>query len=143
MSDADKIISNLEHLSGNIADRVEKALIKGMKQIQGDAKLLVPVKEGRLRNSTTASVTRDAELDIIGEVGTNLEYAAYVEFGTGQRGESADKDLPEGLSLSYTQREWPGQAPQPFLYPAFKNNKKEIEQKIAAAIKAAMREGRT
>lgn len=45
--------------------------------VEGDAKLLAPVKSGRLRDSITARV--DGEQAIIG---TNVEYAPYMEYGT-------------------------------------------------------------
>lgn len=50
--------------------RVESAAIRGC-----------PVDTGRLRSSITHEVDRDSE-GLVGTVGTNVEYAPYVEFGT-------------------------------------------------------------
>ncbi len=59
-------------------DAIERALeVIGLKA-EGYAKILCPVDTGRLRNSITH--TRGGkETEIIG---TNVEYAPYVEFGT-------------------------------------------------------------
>lgn len=46
-------------------------------QAEGYAKMLAPVDTGRLRNSLTHTVEGDAAY-----IGTNVEYAPYVEYGT-------------------------------------------------------------
>ena len=46
-------------------------------QAEGYAKMLCPVDTGRLRNS----ITHDTD-DETAYIGTNVEYAAYVELGT-------------------------------------------------------------
>ena len=57
---------------------VERALEAIGLQAEGNVKLLTPVDTGRLRNSIT-----HAQIDERTEaVGTNVEYAAYVELGT-------------------------------------------------------------
>ena len=64
------------------------------KKIQKNAKYLAPVDTGHLRNSikTKSQTTQDgAEAQVF----TNLEYAPYVEFGTGQRGSESNIDRPE------------------------------------------------
>ena len=48
-------------------------------QAEGYAKLKAPVDTGRLRNSITHSLAPEEEAVYIG---TNVEYAPYVEFGT-------------------------------------------------------------
>lgn len=73
---------------------MKEAVARGLEavglQAEGYAKMLCPVDTGRLRNSITH--TSDGESAYIG---TNVEYAAYVEMGTSKH--------PE---------------PQPFLEPA-------------------------
>lgn len=60
-----------------------KALARALEEIglaaEGYAKRLCPVDTGRLRNSIT-HVTRYWAKDVY--IGTNVEYAAYVELGT-------------------------------------------------------------
>lgn len=58
---------------------VERALEAIGQQAVGYAKLLAPVDTGRLRNSMTHEVRADEDSVY---VGTNVEYAPYVELGT-------------------------------------------------------------
>lgn len=58
-----------------------RALERCGSQAEGYAKDLVPVDTGNLRNSISHKVDSGEPAAYIG---TNSEYAAYVEFGTGQ-----------------------------------------------------------
>lgn len=82
-------------LGGNVKESARKGLERGAKKIQKNAKLLCPTgKTGNLKNSikTESQTTQDgAEAQVY----TNLEYAPYVEFGTGERGRESDIDRPE------------------------------------------------
>ena len=74
-------------LGGNIRESSRKGLERGAKKIQKNAKYLAPVAQkngGTLRNSikTKSEIKQDI---VEAQVYTNLEYAPYVEFGTGQR----------------------------------------------------------
>lgn len=68
-------------LGGDIKESSKKALERGAKKIQKNAKYLSPVDTGNLRNSikTKAQTTQEG---VKAQVYTNLEYAPYVEFGT-------------------------------------------------------------
>lgn len=81
-------------LGGNIKESSKKGLERGAKKIQKNAKHLAPIDTGHLRNSikTKSEATQGgAEAQVY----TNLEYAPYVEFGTGQRGKESNIDRPE------------------------------------------------
>lgn len=81
-------------LGGNVKESSRKGLERGAKKIQKNAKYLAPVSTGHLRNSikTKSEVTQEgAEAQVY----TKVEYAAYVEFGTGQRGAESNIDKPE------------------------------------------------
>lgn len=87
-------LPNYHGLGGDIKESSRKGLERGAKKIQKNAKYLAPVKSGHLRNSikTKSQTTQDgAEAQVF----TNLEYAPYVEFGTGQRGKESNIDRPE------------------------------------------------
>ena len=58
-----------------------RALERCGQQAEGYAKDLVPVDTGNLRNSISHKVD---PAEPAAYIGTNSEYAAYVEFGTGQ-----------------------------------------------------------
>lgn len=94
----DELLANLSGLGGNVKESCRKGLERGAKRIQKNAKYLAPVKKGHLRNSikTKSQITQDgAEAQVF----TNLEYAPYVEFGTGQRGSESNIDRPERNNL--------------------------------------------
>lgn len=63
--------------------RVNQALGRGAKLIQGAVKLLTPVDTGNLRNKIFA----EEEKFMQWIVDTNVEYSLYVEFGTGKLGD--------------------------------------------------------
>lgn len=76
-SDAEKLLKKF-----NNTDKVEKDVSKLVKDtlynIEKDAKRDCPVDTGRLRGSITTNIISTYS----GEVGTNVEYAEYVEYGT-------------------------------------------------------------
>lgn len=95
------------------------------------AKKLCPVDTGNLRNSITHQVDEE-ELEAY--IGTNSEYAAYVELGTG-------KYYPGGRPTPWVYQDakgnWHlthGQRAQPYLKPAVADNaqtyKKIIEDEL-------------
>lgn len=75
MSSIDKLIIKLDKMS-NVS--IKEALTKACLIVEDAAKEKAPVNTGALRNSITYEVMGNE-----GIVGTNLEYAPYVEFGTG------------------------------------------------------------
>lgn len=81
-------------LGGNVKESARKGLERGAKKIQKNAKFLAPVDSGRLRNSikTKSEITQDGAK---AQVFTNVEYASYVEFGTGEKGKESNIDRPE------------------------------------------------
>lgn len=58
-----------------------KLLLGIAQDIEGKAKRYTPVDTGRLRSSLTSVVSSDGE-GLYAMVGTDVEYAPYVEFGT-------------------------------------------------------------
>lgn len=60
---------------------IERALIRSGEVVMNEAKHLCPVYTGNLRNSISRSDVHDRQID----VGTNVEYASYVELGTSKQ----------------------------------------------------------
>ncbi len=85
---------NCHGLGGDIKESSKKGLERGAKKIQKNAKKLASVDTGHLRNSikTKSQATQDG---VEAQVFTNLEYAPYVEFGTGERGRESSMNKPE------------------------------------------------
>ena len=102
---------------------IEKALNKSCLAVENEAKKQCPVDTGDLRNSITHEVE-----DNVGYVGTNKEYAPYVEYGTGIFAvEGNGRDTP--WSYQDDEGNWHttiGQKPQPFLNPAAQTKKKLV-----------------
>ena len=133
----DELFANLSGLGGNIKESSRKGLERGAKKIQKNAKLLAPVDTGKLRNSikTKSQTTQDgAEAQVY----TNLEYAPYVEFGTGERGRESNIERLNGISYK---ADWKGQAAQPYLTPAYLHAKNtgEVEQEVIKSIQSDIR----
>ena len=66
-------------------------------QVERRAKELCPVDTGRLRSSITSQIERDGAT-IVGVVGTDVEYASFVEFGT-QRMEAQPFLVPAAYAV--------------------------------------------
>lgn len=88
----------------------KKALTASAMVVQGEAINLAPVKTGNLRGSIDFSIE-----DVIAIVGTNVEYAPYVEYGTYKMDA------------------------QPFLFPALINNRDNINQIMRQAFHSAIK----
>lgn len=120
----ESLIKKVGTLGGVAQQGLYKGVGKAMTVIEGDAKDLCPVAEnmgGELRNSIH-SKTRITNDGIEGVVGTNKEYAAYVEMGTGQRGEASPSPPKAPISGGYRE-DWTGMEAQPYLYPSLMQNK--------------------
>lgn len=61
-----------------VKDDVERRCLKA----EGASKQLCPVDTGRLRASITHEVETRGTEEVVGRIGTNVEYAVYQELGT-------------------------------------------------------------
>lgn len=78
------VLKKLEALKGIEKDpRIDKALGRGAARIQGAVKMLTPVDTGNLVNKIIVVHEKMMEY----AVSTNVEYAVYVEYGTGKLGD--------------------------------------------------------
>jgi HK97 gp10 family phage protein len=131
--DGDEVFSSLKDLDGNITDIIHAALVRGGLIIEGDAKSNCPVDTGNLRGSIHTVDDETVENGVI--VGTHTEYAPYVEFGTGIYAENGT-GREEPWAWHGTGKKWGGwhktrgQRAQPFLRPAFENQKEEAINEI-------------
>ena len=75
------------------------------KLVHGQAKALAPVDQGQLAGSIHMNV-KDTGAELQGRVYTNVEYAAYVEFGTGIKGHGTYPYKVKGINLKYTDEPW-------------------------------------
>jgi predicted DNA-binding protein len=118
------------HINEAVSDmhnRIEKAMeiIGGM--VESFAKNLCPVKTNVLRNSITHTIEDEGRTTVIG---SNVEYAPYVELGTGQYAEGGN-----GRKTPWVYKDekgvWhrtTGRKPKPYLRPAVEDHIKEYEE---------------
>lgn len=71
--------NNTEQVAAALNSAIAKALTKIGQQAEGNAKLMCPTDTGRLKNSITNQIDMQESAVYIG---TNVEYAPYVELGT-------------------------------------------------------------
>ena len=107
-----------------------RALERCGMQAEGYAKDLAPVDTGNLRNSITHQVDDNSVY-----IGTNVEYAPYVELGTG-------KHYPGGRPTPWAYQDdngvwyWTaGNPAQPFLKPAVEDHKQTYRNIIEDELK--------
>lgn len=131
------LLRKLDQLGGNSRVALKKGVTKATKLVQGDAKELCPVDEGQLRNSITAEV-EETPRKIVGKVGSNVEYAPYVEFGTGQKGEASPSPPKSDQDIRYRQ-DWSGMPAQPYLYPALKQNEDRVKDIVKEEVQKEIR----
>ncbi|KEH96847.1 hypothetical protein Z962_05620 [Clostridium botulinum C/D str. BKT12695] len=95
--------------------------------IQSQAKALAPVDTSNLKTSINHKIVIDK---LEAYVGTNCEYAIYVEFGTGEFAESC-QGRKGGWIYEDTQGKHhftKGMKPKPYLRPAYRQNKEQLIQ---------------
>lgn len=118
-----EVSKNLEKaIEKDIPDAITKALEQACLIVLRDAKKNCPVDDGQLRNSIQYQIE-----DTTGYVGTNVEYAPYVEKGTGiynAEGRQTPWHYQDAKGQWHTTK---GMKAQPFLQPALDNNMDAIQ----------------
>lgn len=109
-------------------NRLEAAMGKACALVEGAAKKNAPKGTGELRRSIESEVKVEGK-EVTGIVFTPLEYAPYVEFGTGlfAEGGNGRKDVP--WHYQDDKGEWHstnGMHPHPFMRPALTDNQEKI-----------------
>lgn len=134
---ADSLLKRLN----NIAEMdLKDKMVQATKLVHAQAKALAPVDTGNLAGSIRMEVKKSGK-NLIGKVYTNVQYAPYVEFGTGSTGQGTYPYKVKNLKLSYRDTPWVytpdggetyyrtnGQEAQPYMYPAIKQNEKNIKK---------------
>ncbi len=112
---ADKLIKDLTKLGKEATFLVGAETADAANAIELNAKSKAPVDKGRLRQSITSQKIADLTYRVF----TNVDYAPYMEFGTGRL-----TSVPPALKRLAAQFKGKGirevnLMPQPFMYPAF------------------------
>ena len=162
---ADRLIAKCRKLASKQVgdDIVRRAVLNACKNIvQAEAKLRAPANEGELRNSIKVRVKMEGDR-VIGEVFTNSDHGAYVELGTGPKGQASHSGISPDVSVSYRSSPWfvhedqinvgpyhfqkvgefykmYGQPAQPYLYPALKDNEERVSSNISKYVSRKIKE---
>ena len=161
-----KTIEALDRVTATVND--PKFLKEAGEYVQTAAKLLAPADSGYLRNSIFLDVS-NTDNGMEANVFTNLQYAPYVELGTGPRGAANHDGISPNVTPAYTMDPWwihesqideavaerygwfyidteagrfyrcEGQPAQPFMYPALHDNTKTILDILKRGIKEAIK----
>lgn len=117
----EEVLDSIESFAD--VSRLDAALGKACAIVEASAKQKAPKGDGDLRRSITSKID-----EYTGIVYTPLEYAPYVEFGTGLFAEEGGrKDVP--WCYQDEEGEWhttSGMKPQPFMRPALAENREKI-----------------
>lgn len=125
-----------ERLEGLVdMDKLTRALGKACALVERSAKEKAPKGTGELRRSISSRVETNGD-EAYGVVFTPLEYAPYVEYGTGLFAENGGRtDVPwcyqddEGNWHSTS-----GMKPQPYMRPALDENREKIAELLKEAL---------
>jgi HK97 gp10 family phage protein len=125
-----------EKLDGLVdTQKLEAAVGKACAIVERSAKQKAPKGTGELRRSITSKVIPSSD-GAVGVVFTPLEYAPYIEFGTGLFAENGGrKDVP--WNYKDDKGEWhstSGMKPQPYMRPALNENREQIKRILGEAI---------
>lgn len=128
MSEINGIDEVLERLNSLLDEnKLQAALGKACALVERAAKQKAPKDNGELRRSITSKIEGTT-----GTVYTPLEYAPYVEYGTGLFAENGGRmDVP--WNYQDDEGNWHstrGQHPQPFMRPALDENREQIKRII-------------
>lgn len=121
----ENVLMRLEEIGDE--QNIEINLSKACALVERSAKEKAPKNTGELRRSIASKVEQSGG-DLVGVVYTPLEYAPYVEYGTGLFAESGGrKDVP--WFYVDEKGDWhitSGQHPKPYMRPALNENREEI-----------------
>ena len=116
-------------------ENIVSAMGKSCASVERDARQKAPKKTGDLRRSIKSKV-EDSNTEVKGIIYTPLEYAPYVEYGTGLFAENGGReDVP--WRYKDDKGKWhstSGQEPQPFMRPALDENREEILRILKGAL---------
>ena len=129
----ERVIQRLEEAVNT--EQYKQAVGRACALVERAAKEKAPKGTGELKRSITSRIEEQSG-DIVGVVFTPLEYAPYIEFGTGLFAEEGGrKDVP--WNYQDDEGNWhktSGMHPRPYMRPALNENREEIVRLLQEGI---------
>jgi len=98
-----KLIGNLSRVQAALV--TDQYLRQAGQFVRAAAVLLCPADTGYLRQSIYLDIKEDGDTHSA-EIFTNVQYARYVEFGTGMKGAENHSGISPNVTPTYTMRPW-------------------------------------
>jgi HK97 gp10 family phage protein len=120
-------LDDLEHALSRLAGEVSQDTLAyyGKRhmstKVEKEAKILVRKRTRTLQRSITTQAVKTADGVEI-RTGTNMEYARFLEYGTGRAGAESGIEPP----ADYQYGPSPGMGPKPYLRPAWDKEKNRV-----------------
>ena len=135
-----KFEDNSKKIKKALMEVSEQALEEAALLVEAQAKTLAPVGTGELRDKIDHNI-KEVNGMKIAQVGSPLQYAIYIEYGTGEHatngaGRKGGWVYKGADGKFYFTR---GMKAQPFLTPAFRRNKKNIENIIGIKLSSSFK----
>jgi HK97 gp10 family phage protein len=124
---------NFAQLLSNVKTATAVGVTSVAMRILDTSQELVPVDTGELRESGHIDIQPNGD-EVSASVTYDASHAAYVEFGTGQSGESSP-----GAGPGPYKQGWPGMPAQPYLRPAFDAHRDQATDVVAGTISSAIK----
>jgi HK97 gp10 family phage protein len=126
LNGADNIIQKLEQMKTGLKAETERIMLQAAMILEAEIKRQITnmelVDTGTLRASVFSFVRNQFGV-VDGVAATNIEYASFLEYGTGQRGaESNYQDVPQ----DYNYGESAGIRAYKYMWTAWENKKDQI-----------------
>lgn len=149
----DELIDDFDSLNKKFKDALENDIGPEVAQVMyGQAVKNAPVDTGRLRGSLTSGKAiikrEDGSDEVFIGATTNIEYASYVEYGTGTKGDPAVPHVPKsswwapnpnynpGDPTSPKFIHWFAQSPNPFMGRALEQTEKVAIKMMAEGLES-------
>lgn len=133
-----KYLTKLKALENDFATEVDNEMAAAALDIVTKAKQNAPTDFGRLKNSIKSN-----KLSLLRhEVSVNVNYAAYVEFGTGGKYITYSPNLPnewKNIAADFFKTGKGTTRPQPYLYPAAKLGMEKLKQRFLKLLKTIVK----
>jgi len=138
--------AGIQGLLAKVASRLFDGVTEASKVIRDDAQAICPVDKDVLRPSIKEDVQRgivgimgsdqsmaSSSFAVTGIIAPHTDYAEHVEFGTGERGQKSAGAGPGPYTPG-----WMGQAAQPYMRPAFDQNRTKAVDIVRSSVQDAI-----